>query len=277
MDDTQKKRPFLFLFLFVLAAAFLSPILIVLMNSFKGKFFISDAPFVFPNSDTYVGLENYTSGIQKINFFSAFGMSLFITICSVALIVFFTSMTAWYLTRVKTKWSSALFYMFVFSMIVPFQMVMFTMTKTANVLGLDDPIGILVIYLGFGSGLSVFLFSGFVKSIPLEIEEAVMIDGGGPPQMFFKVILPILKPIAITVAILNVMWVWNDYLLPYLIIGTEYKTIPIAVQYLKGGYGSIDMGAMMAMLVLAIIPIVIFYLFCQKYIIEGVVAGAVKG
>jgi len=277
MDDTQQKRPFLFLFLVVLAVAFLSPILIVLMNSFKGKFFISDAPFVFPNSGTYVGLENYTSGIQKIGFFSAFGMSLFITIGSVAAIVFFTSMTGWYLTRVKTKWASALFYMFVFSMIVPFQMVMFTMTKTANVLGFDNPIGILVIYLGFGSGLSVFLFSGFVKSIPLEIEEAVMIDGGGPPQMFFKVILPILKPIAITVAILNVMWVWNDYLLPYLIIGSEYKTIPIAVQYLKGGYGSIDMGAMMAMLVLAIIPIVIFYLFCQKYIIEGVVAGAVKG
>ncbi|MCR8657417.1 carbohydrate ABC transporter permease [Paenibacillus endoradicis] len=277
MNDTQQKRPFLFLFLVVLAVAFLSPILIVLMNSFKGKFFISDAPFVFPNSDTYVGLENYTSGIQKINFFSAFGMSLFITIGAVALIVFFTSMTGWYLTRVKTKWASALFFMFVFSMIVPFQMVMFTMTKTANVIGLDNPIGILIIYLGFGSGLSVFLFSGFVKSIPLEIEEAVMIDGGGPPQMFFKVILPILKPIAITVAILNVMWVWNDYLLPYLVIGTEYKTIPIAVQYLKGGYGSIDMGAMMAMLVLAIIPIVIFYLICQKYIIEGVVAGAVKG
>lgn len=234
-------------------------------------------PFSLPNGDTYVGWENYTSGIQKINFFSAFGMSLFITVFSVAAIVFFTSMTGWYLTRVKTKWSNALFFMFVFSMVVPFQMVMFTMTKTANVIGLDNPIGILLIYLGFGSGLSVFLFSGFVKSIPLEIEEAVMIDGGGPVEMFFRVILPILKPIAITVAILNVMWVWNDYLLPYLVIGTEYKTIPIAVQYLKGGYGSIDMGAMMAMLVLAIIPIVIFYLICQKYIIEGVVAGAVKG
>ncbi|MFC6333592.1 carbohydrate ABC transporter permease [Paenibacillus septentrionalis] len=277
VDDTQKSRPILFLILLVLAAAFLSPILIVLMNSFKGKFFISDAPFTFPNSDTFVGLENYTSGIQKIGFFSAFGMSLFITVFSVAAIVFFTSMTGWYLTRVKTAWSSGLFYMFVFSMVVPFQMVMFTMTQTANVLGLDNPIGILIIYLGFGSGLSVFLFSGFVKSIPLEIEEAVMIDGGGPIEMFFRVILPILKPIAITVAILNVMWVWNDYLLPYLVIGTEYQTIPIAVQYLKGGYGSIDMGAMMAMLVLAIIPIVIFYLFCQKYIIEGVVAGAVKG
>jgi len=277
VDDTQKSRPILFLILLVLAAAFLSPILIVLMNSFKGKFFISDAPFTFPNSDTFVGLENYTSGIQKIGFFSAFGMSLFITVFSVAAIVFFTSMTGWYLTRVKTAWSSGLFYMFVFSMVVPFQMVMFTMTKTANVIGLDNPIGLLVIYLGFGSGLSVFLFSGFVKSIPLEIEEAVMIDGGGPIEMFFKVIFPILKPIVITVAILNVMWIWNDYLLPDLVIGSEYKTIPIAIQYLKGGYGSIDMGAMMAMLVLAIIPIVVFYLFCQKYIIEGVVAGAVKG
>jgi len=277
VDDTQKNRPLLFLVLLVLAVAFLSPILIVLMNSFKGKFFISDAPFTLPSVDTYVGWENYTSGIQKIDFFSAFGMSLFITVLSVMAIVFFTSMTGWYLTRVKTKWSSALFFMFVFSMVVPFQMVMFTMTKTANVIGLDNPIGIILIYLGFGSGLSVFLFSGFVKSIPLEIEEAVMIDGGGPVEMFFKVILPILKPIAITVAILNVMWVWNDYLLPYLVIGTEYKTIPIAIQYLKGGYGSIDMGAMMAMLVLAIIPIVVFYLFCQKYIIEGVVAGAVKG
>lgn len=277
LEDSQKSRPLLFLLLLVLAIAFLLPIFIVFMNSFKGKFFISDEPFVFPGGDTFVGLENYTSGIQKIGFFSAFGMSLFITVFSVAAIVFFTSMTGWYLTRVKTKWSSALFFMFVFSMVVPFQMVMFTMTQTANVVGLDNPVGLLVIYLGFGSGLSVFLFSGFVKSVPLEIEEAVMIDGGSPIDMFFKVILPILKPIAITVAILNVMWVWNDYLLPYLVIGTEYQTIPIAVQYLKGGYGSIDMGAMMAMLVLAIIPIVLFYLFCQKYIIEGVVAGAVKG
>lgn len=277
IEDTNRSKPFLFIVLLVLAIAFMLPILVVLMNSFKGKFFISDAPFVLPNGDTFVGLENYTSGIEKIGFFSAFGMSLFITVFAVLLIVFFTSMTGWYLTRVKTKWSSALFFMFVFSMVVPFQMVMFTMTKTANVLNLDNPVGILLIYLGFGSGLSVFLFSGFVKSIPLEIEEAVMIDGGGPIAMFFRVILPILKPIAITVAILNVMWVWNDYLLPYLVIGTEYKTIPIAVQYLKGGYGSIDMGAMMAMLVLAIIPIVLFYLLCQKYIIEGVVAGAVKG
>ncbi|WHX50222.1 carbohydrate ABC transporter permease [Paenibacillus woosongensis] len=267
----------IFLILFLLAVAFISPILIVLMNSFKGKFFISDTPFLLPNSETFSGLSNYTSGIAKTDFISAFGMSLFITVFSVAVIVLFTSMTAWYITRVKTKFNQLLYYIFVFSMIVPFQMVMFTMTKTANVLNLDNPIGIILIYLGFGSGLSVFLFSGFVKSIPIEIEEAVMIDGCNPVQSFFKVVLPILKPIAITVAILNVMWVWNDYLLPDLVIGSEYKTIPIAIQYLKGGYGSIDMGAMMAMLVLAIVPIVIFYLLCQKYIIEGVVAGAVKG
>ena len=277
MLKTKAKGYSIFTILLVLAIAFLSPIFIVLMNSFKGKFYISDTPFLFPNETTFVGLKNYTSGVAKIDFFSAFGMSLFITICSVAVIVLFTSMTAWYITRVKTKFTNLMYYAFVFSMIVPFQMVMFTMTKTANVLHLDNPIGIILIYLGFGSGLSVFMFSGFVKSIPLEVEEAVMIDGCNPVQAFFKVVLPILKPIAVTVAILNVMWVWNDFLLPDLLIGTEYKTIPIAIQYLKGGYGSIDMGAMMAMLVLAIVPIIIFYLICQKYIIEGVVAGAVKG
>lgn len=277
MQQTRAKDYSIFTILLVLAIGFLSPIFIVLMNSFKGKFYISDTPFLFPNEITFVGLKNYTSGVAKIDFFSAFGMSLFITVCSVAVIVLFTSMTAWYITRVKTKFTNLMYYAFVFSMIVPFQMVMFTMTKTANVLNLDNPIGIILIYLGFGSGLSVFMFSGFVKSIPLEVEEAVMIDGCNPVQAFFKVVLPILKPIAVTVAILNVMWVWNDYLLPDLLIGTEYKTIPIAIQYLKGGYGSIDMGAMMAMLVLAIVPIIIFYLTCQKYIIEGVVAGAVKG
>lgn len=277
MHQSRTSNSIIFIFLLVPAVLFLSPIFIVLMNSFKGKFFISDTPFALPTSDTFVGLENYTSGIAKTGFINAFGLSLFITVCSVAVIVLFTSMTAWYITRVKSKFNSMLYYVFLFSMIVPFQMVMFTMSKTANVLHLDNPVGIILIYLGFGAGLSVFLFSGFVKSIPIEIEEAVMIDGCNPVQSFFKVVLPILKPIAITVAILNVMWVWNDYLLPELVIGSEYQTIPIAIQYLKGGYGSIDMGAMMAMLVLAIIPIVIFYLLCQKYIIEGVVAGAVKG
>lgn len=273
----EGNHPVVFTVLVILAALFISPILIVFMNSFKGRFFISDTPFELPNSETFVGLTNYTSGVAKTGFFQAFGLSLFITVGSVAVIVLFTAMTAYYITRVKNGLTSALYYMFTFSMIVPFQMVMFTMTKTANVLNLDNPVGIIFIYLGFGSGLSVFLYSGFVKSIPLEIEEAVMIDGYNPIQSFFKVILPLLKPIAITVAILNVMWIWNDYLLPLLVIGSEYKTVPIAIQYLKGGYGSIDMGAMMAMLVLAIVPIIIFYLLCQRYIIEGVVAGAVKG
>lgn len=277
MPKTRGKDAVLFTVLLVLAVLFIAPILIVLMNSFKGKFFISDTPFLFPDGPMFVGLKNYTDGVVKTGFFNAFGMSLFITVCSVAVIVLLTAMTAWYITRVKTGFTKLLYYIFVFSMIVPFQMVMFTMTKTANVLHLDNPVGIIVIYLGFGAGLSVFLFSGFVKSIPLEIEEADLIDGCNPVQSFFLVVLPILKPIAITVAILNVMWIWNDYLLPLLVIGTDYRTIPIAIQYLKGGYGSIDMGAMMAMLVLAILPIIIFYLICQKYIIEGVVAGAVKG
>jgi len=274
------KRPqdrIIFAFLLALALAYLVPILIVLMNSFKGRFFISDTPFALPNSQTLVGLKNYTSGLAKTGFISAFGYSLFITVFSVAAIVFFTSMTAWAITRVKSKVSSIIYYGLIFSMIVPFQMVMFTMSKVANMLRLDNPVGIIVIYLGFGAGLSVFIFSGFVKSIPIEIEEAATIDGCSPIQTFFLIVFPILRPIYITVAILNTMWIWNDYLLPYLVIGSNYRTIPIAVQYLQGGYGSKDMGAMMAMLVLAIIPIVIFYLLLQKYIIEGVVAGAVKG
>jgi raffinose/stachyose/melibiose transport system permease protein len=267
----------LFVFLSVLAVLYLTPVLIVLMNSFKGRFFISDTPFALPNSQTFAGIENYFSGIAKTGFIQAFGYSLFITVFSVLTIVFFTSMAAWCITRVKSKVSSFFYYLLVFSMIVPFQMVMFTMSKMANIMHLDNPVGIIVIYLGYGAGLSVFIFSGFIKSIPLEIEEAATIDGCTPIQTFFLVVFPILKPIYITVAILNTMWIWNDYLLPYLVIGSNYKTIPIAVQYLQGGYGSRDMGAMMAMLVLAIVPIIIFYLTSQKYIIEGVVAGAVKG
>jgi len=263
--------------LLVLALLYLSPLFLVLMNSFKGRFFISNTPFALPDAQTFVGLKNYVSGLAKTGFIEAFGYSLFITVFSVFTIVLFTSMTAWAITRVKSKLSSFIYYLLIFSMIVPFQMVMFTMSKMANLLHLDNPIGIIVIYLGFGAGLSVFIFSGFVKSIPLEIEEAATIDGCNPIQTFFLIVFPILRPIYITVAILNTMWIWNDYLLPYLLIGTNYRTIPIAVQYLLGGYGSIDMGAMMAMLVLAIIPIVIFYLLCQKYIIEGVAAGAVKG
>ena len=265
------------IFLSVLAVLFLAPMFIVLMNSFKGRFFISDTPFALPDAQTFIGITNYLSGIEKTGFIQAFGYSLFITVFSVFTILLFTSMTAWCITRVKSKVSSFLYYLLVFSMIVPFQMVMFTMSKMANILNLDNPVGIIVIYLGFGAGLSVFIFSGFIKSIPREIEEAATIDGCSPIQTFFLIVYPILQPVIITVAILNTMWVWNDYLLPYLVIGSNYKTIPIAVQYLRGGYGSSDMGAMMALLVLAIIPIVIFYLAGQQYIIKGVVAGAVKG
>ena len=273
----QLRDNFLFILLLVLSIVFLAPILIVLMNSFKGRFFIVDTPFDLPNGETFASITNYVNGIQKTGFIQAFGYSLFITVCSVVVIVLFTSMTAWYITRVKSRFNSVLYYLFLFSMIVPFQMVMFTMSKMANILHLDNPVGIIVVYLGFGAGLSVFIFSGFVKGIPLDIEEAATIDGCSPIQTFFLIVFPILKPAAITVAILNAMWVWNDYLLPYLVIGSNYKTIPIAVQYLRGGYGSQDMGAMMAMLVLAILPVVIFYLSCQKYIIKGAVAGAVKG
>lgn len=263
--------------LLLLAAYTLAPIFIVLMNSFKGRFFISDAPFALPTSETFVGIKNYFSGIEKTGFIKAFGYSMFITVFSVAAVVFFTSMTAWAITRVKSKLSSFFYYMLVFSMIIPFQMVMFTMSKMANILHLDNPLGIIVLYLGFGAGLSVFIFSGFVKSIPIEIEEAAMMDGCNPLQLYFLVVFPILKPVTVTVAILNTMWIWNDYLLPYLVIGNNYKTIPIAVQYLQGGYGSRDMGAMMACLVMAIIPIIIFYFTSQKSIIKGVTAGAVKG
>ena len=267
----------LFILCTVLSLLFIYPIVIVFINSFKGKLYISDAPFQMLTTGNFAGLSNYSVGISRTGFPQAFGFSLFITVFSVASIVLFTSMTAWYITRVKTKYNQILYYSFVFSMIVPFQMVMFTMTKVANLLRLDNPVGILFIYLGFGAGLSVFMFSGFVKSVPIEIEEASVIDGCNPFQTFFYTVIPMLKPILITVAILNTMWIWNDYLLPYLLIGTDYKTIPIAIQYLKGGYGSIDMGAMMAMLVLAIIPIIVFYLSCQKHIIKGVAVGAVKG
>lgn len=273
----KKNNILIYIILTALSVLFLAPIFIVLYNSFKGKLYISRTPFALPNATTFSGLDNYINGIDKTGFISAFGLSVFITICSTAVIILFTSMTAWYITRVKSKVTSFLYYLFVFSMIVPFQMVMFTMSKIANMLSLDNPIGIIIIYLGFGAGLSVFMFSGFVKSIPIDIEEAAMIDGCNPIQTFFLIVLPLLKPIAITVAILNVMWIWNDYLLPTLVLGSDYKTLPMAVQYLRGGYGAVDMGAMMAVLVLAIIPIVIFYLVCQKHIIEGVAAGAVKG
>lgn len=278
MENTAKRfNTILFVFLLILFFLFLIPILLVLMNSFKGQLFISNAPFALPDVTTFSGIDNYVNGVQKIDFFRAFGYSLFITVFSVAAIILFTSMTAWYITRVKSPVTSALYYLFVFSMVVPFQMVMYTMVKVANVLRLDNPLGIIVIYLGFGAGLSVFMFSGFIKSVPVDIEESSVIDGCSPIQTFFLIVFPILRPTAITVAILNAMWIWNDFLLPYLVIGTKFRTIPIAIQYLQGGYGSRDMGALMAMLVLSIIPIIIFYLTCQKHIIKGVLAGAVKG
>lgn len=267
----------LFIILLVLSAIFVFPVFVVLINSFKLKFSIAATPFILPNKDNFTGFANYTEGIRSTGFPSAFGWSLFVTVFSVAAIIIFTSMTAWYIIRVKNLFNTILYYALVFSMIVPFQMVMFTMSKTANVLGLDNPIGIIILYLGFGAGLSVFMFSGFIKTVPKGIEEAATIDGCNTLQVFWRVVFPVLKPTAITVAILNTMWIWNDYLLPYLVIGNDYKTIPIAIQYLKGGYGSVDMGAMMAMLVLSIIPVIIFYLLCQKYIIKGVASGAVKG
>ena len=262
----------------IISIGYIFPIMLVFINSFKKKAYISRKPFDIPNGKMYVGLENYVRGIKQANFFEGAKWSTVITVGSVFLIILCTSMCAWYIVRVKNALTKASYYLCLFAMIVPFQMEMFTLSKLANSLGLNTPWGLWIIYLGFGAGLSVFMFTGFVKSIPIEIEEAAMIDGCNPLQTFFGVVLPVLKPTCVTVAILQTMWIWNDYLLPYLVLNLKkYITIPIAVQYLKGGYGSVDMGAMMGVLVLAIIPIIIFYLFCQRYIIEGVVAGAVKG
>ncbi len=277
--STSPARAALVVLLSALALIYIIPLAFILINSFKGKFFISDSPFSIPISETFVGLENYATGLALSGFARAIGWSFFITVFSVIVIVFFCAMTAYYITRVKTWWTSVLYYMFAFSMVAPFQMVMFPTVKIADALHLATPWGMIVLYLGFGAGLSVFLYSGFVKSIPIDIEEAALIDGCSPLQNYFRVVMPLLKPIAITVAILNAMWVWNDFLLPNLVIGQDerYQTIPIVIQMLVGSNGNRDMGAQMAMLVLAIIPIVVFYLFCQKYIIEGVAAGAVKG
>ncbi len=280
--------------LVIAAAVFVAPIIIVLYNSFKNKLYIMSSPFSFPNANTF-DLTNYTRGIVNSGFFGkwfsslvgvytsssvvgAFGRSVFITVSSVAVLVLFSSMAAWYINRSGSKLCRAIYYLLVFSMVVPFQMVMYTMTSVVMSASLNNPVGIVFVYLGFGAGLSVFMYSGFVKSVPLEIEEAAMIDGCNPIQTFFKIVFPVLKPITVTVAILQTMWVWNDYLLPYLVLGSKYKTIPVAVQLaMQGAYGSVDWGSFMAMLVVAIIPIVVFYLFGQKYIINGVVAGAVKG
>ena len=268
----------IFFVLLILSVLFLVPIIIVIINSFKSRIYISSQPLKVPNAETFVALENYINGVTSSDFFSAFLRSLFITVVSVILIVLFASMAAWYIVRSNSKITKGIYYMLVFSMIVPFQMVMYTMTYVTNRANLDNVFGITFVYLGFGAGLSVFMLCGFIKSIPLEIEEAAMIDGASPIQAFFTVVFPMLKPTAITVAILNTMWIWNDYLLPYLVLGSDKKTIPVAIQLaMQGAYGSTDYGGFMAMLVLAIVPIIIFYIFCQKYIIKGVVAGAVKG
>ena len=269
---------FIYAVLVVLTAIFIFPIFLVLMNSFKSRLYVSTVPFALPSGNMFVGLENYIKGLTTSGFFMAFLRSVWVSIASVALIIVGTSMTAWFIVRVKTKLTKALYYVFVFSMIVPFQMVMYTMTFMVTSLAFDNVVGIVLVYLGFGAGLSVFMFTGFVKSVPLEIEEAATIDGCNPLQTFFIVVFPMLKPIVITVAILNAMWVWNDYLLPYLILGSDHKTVPVAIQLaMQGAYGSTDYGGFMAMLVVSIIPIIIFYVCSQKYIIKGVIAGAVKG
>lgn len=262
----------------VISLLYIYPIVLVFINSFKKKAYISKEPFSLPTDKMFVGLENYIRGIEQTDLIKAFGWSVFITVFSVAAIILFCSMCAWYISRVNTKVTKTIYILCLFAMVVPFQMEMYTLSKISNMLHMGNPWGIIVIYLGFGAGLSVFMFTGFMKSIPLEIEEAAMIDGCTPLQTYFRVVMPISKPTCVTVAILQAMWIWNDYLLPSLVLDQrKYKTVPMAVQYLKGGYGSVDMGAMMGTLVLAIVPIIIFYLFCQKYIIEGVVAGAVKG
>ena len=264
----------------VICIAYIMPILIVLMNSFKSNAAVNTQTFAFPDANSFVGFQNYIKGMTFGNypFLKAVGYSLFITLASTALILVCTSMAAWYVSRVGSFFSKIVYYLCVFSMVVPFQMVMFTLSRTANRLSLDTPWTIPVIYLGFGAGLAVFMFCGFVKSIPLEIEEAAAIDGCGPVRTFFQVVLPMMKPTMISVGVLEIMWVWNDFLLPYLVLDrTEYMTIPIVIQHLKGSYGQVDMGATMALILLSILPVIIFYLCCQKHIIQGVAAGAVKG
>ena len=260
--------------------AWVMPIVIVLFNSFKDKGSIALETFKVPNAETYVGFINYLNGINMGNysFWDCVRYSLIITVLSVGLILICTSMSAWYISRVNSTFAKIVYALCTFSMIVPFQMVQFTLSSTASMLHLDTPFTIPIVYLGFGAGMAIFMFTGFVKQIPLEIEEAAVMDGCTPVQTFFKVVLPMLSPSLISVGILEAMWVWNDYLLPYLVLDiTKYRTIPIHIQYLRGSYGQVDMGASMALIILALLPVVLIYIFCQKYIIKGVAAGAVKG
>ena len=279
---TVKKRGNLFLiFIFgLLSIAWVLPILIVLMNSFKTSAGITLSPFEFPSGETFVGFQNYIGGITHGNypFYMSLLYSFVITLLSVGLILLCCSMAAWYITRVDTAFTQVVYYLCVFSMVVPFQMVMFTLSKTANRLYLNTPFTIPIIYLGFGAGLSVFLFTGFVKSVPLEIEEAAWVDGCTPLQTFFKVIAPIMKSTYISVGILEIMWIFNDYLLPYLVLDrTKYMTVPIHIQFLQGSYGRVDYGATMALIMITLLPVVTVYIFAQKHIIKGVLSGAVKG
>lgn len=265
-------------FFSIIGIIYIIPIILVLINSFKDKVYINDQPFTLPTAETSIGLGNYFTAIDKYGLLEAVGWTVFVTVGSVAVILICTAMCAWYISRISNKWTNGLYYLCVFSMVVPFQMVMFTLSLIADRLGLNTPWGIIIIYLGFGAGLAVFMFCGFVKTIPLEIEEAAFIDGCTPIRTFFSIIIPIMKPTFISVGILQTMWIWNDFLLPYLVLDiTEYKTISIIIQYMKGSYGRVDMGAIMAALILAVIPVIIFYLSCQKHIIKGVAAGAVKG
>ena len=262
-----------------LCVVWLYPVLLILINSLKDELAISTATvFELPTQATFAGLHNYTYGITQLNFLQSFGYSATITITSVVLILLCCSMCGWYITRVSSMISKAMYLLCVFSMVVPFQMVMFTLSKTADTLRLNTPFNICVIYLGFGAGLAVFMFTGFMKSVPIAIEEAAMIDGCNPLQIFFKIVFPILKPTIISTAILETMWVWNDYLLPTLVLDIKkYRTIPMAIQYFRGSYGRVEMGPMMACIMITVLPIIVMYLVCQKYIIDGVIAGAVKG
>ena len=279
MKRDQIINKILAVFFTVLSLAWIYPMVMILMNSFKEETTITTSTaFDFVTSENSAGFANYIAALEKQGFLAAFGYSLVITITSVALILVCCSMCAWFIVRVKNRISNILYYLFVFSMVVPFQMLMFTLSNMANTLGFNTPFNICFIYLGFGAGLAVFMFAGFVKTIPLEIEEAATIDGCNPLQTFFHVVLPIMKPTYISVGILETMWVWNDYLLPYLVLDrTKYQTIPILIQYFRGGYGKVEMGPMFACIMMVIIPIVIMYLLCQRYLINGVISGAVKG
>ena len=262
----------------IVSLAWIFPIALVVLNSFKNKAYISRYTFALPNSKSFAGLENYTRSIERTDLIASFGWTLLVTVGAVLLILVCTAMCAWWIVRVNNWVAKFIYVLFLFNMIVPFQMVMFPLSKIADMMKLNTPWGLWIIYLGFGAGLAVFMFTGVVKGIPAEIEEAAMIDGASVPRTFFTIVVPMMKPSIVSVAILQTMWIWNDFLLPYLTLDMrKYKTMSIAVQYLKGGYGSVDMGAMMGCLVLAIIPIVVFYMFCQKHIIAGVTAGAVKG